>query len=435
MNHPVLTRVAECSWHRTRAAALVVAAVLAFLLMPESGRAWESSLLGSLAVKEEYNDNIFLDVSGRRQSDFITTVSPGLEWGERTERLDFRLNGLVNAIRYLRYGGYDSVDYDAQFNARYRWTPRAELSAGGGLSRDSRPDRDLVSSGIILGTVPRDRWFYTAGGKYALSEKEGLEANYFQSKDTFHDPRFADMDAKTGALAYVRDLNDLLPLWKGKAQFSYGDYSFPNFDASIADYSAMVGAGRDLSERWAFSANAGVRYSRSKFMTQQVRFIPPFFLVLVQERKVSEGWGWIGDVSLTYRGDRSGGEVGFREDISPGSGVGVTERTSLRLSLYHRLTPELQLTFAAEYYRNQAGKNQFSATEYDYQVWNVGPGLRYEYTRQLVFDFSYSFTRLENKVAHTDGERNLFLIRVTLQDDLIDLAKDASRWIEKIKKR
>ena len=46
----------------------------------------EFKLIPSLAVREEYNDNIFAS-SNDTADDFITTLSAGLELVERTERL------------------------------------------------------------------------------------------------------------------------------------------------------------------------------------------------------------------------------------------------------------------------------------------------------------------------------------------------------------
>ena len=52
----------------------------------------EFKLTPSLAVKEEYNDNI-LYTQTDIQKDFITTISPGLALTDRTERMDLSYAG------------------------------------------------------------------------------------------------------------------------------------------------------------------------------------------------------------------------------------------------------------------------------------------------------------------------------------------------------
>jgi len=415
-------------WPREKVRRCLLWAALAVLIGAEDSFAWDSKLFGSLWLKEEYNDNIFLDVYGKRQSDFITTISPGLEWQEKSERLDFSAGGRVSAIEYLRYHEYDAVDYNAQGSLLYRLTPRLGVSAGGGFLHDSRPDRDLLVTGLVLGTVQRDRWFYNLSGNYALTEREGAEVNYFQSKDDFHSPRVSDSEVKNGNILFTRDLGDVFPLWKGRLSFNYGDYYFTTPKSTTKNYSLTIGASRDLTETWGVIADLGVRYTQSRLTVTQVRFIPPFFLALVQEEQETSDWGGVGGVSLTYRGDRNGADVGVRQDIEPSSGVGVTERTSFNLSMYHRITYELQATLAANYFFNKAGKNQYSQRETRFQSFYLSPGLRYEWSRDLAMEFSYSFTRTNDMIADTIGDRNLLLIRFTVQEDLLEALQRFLRW-------
>ena len=69
------------------------------LLVPSGVLADDFKLIPSLAVREEYNDNIFGSVSDT-VDDFITTISPGLELVERTERLDLGLSAIVSPFFY-----------------------------------------------------------------------------------------------------------------------------------------------------------------------------------------------------------------------------------------------------------------------------------------------------------------------------------------------
>jgi hypothetical protein len=256
--------------------------------------------------------------------------------------------------------------------------------------------------------------------------------NYYQYNDNFDSPRYSDSDVKNASILFTRDLGDILRLWKARVQFSYGDYSFfTNPKSETKDYAVTVGAARDLSEKWGIVADLGGRYTQSSFPVAQVQFVPPFFLVLVPVEKETSNWGGVGALTFTYRDALSGGEIGFRQEIAPASGVGVTERTSLNLSMYHRITEELRATFSANYYLNKAGKNQYSRNEINYQTFYLGPGLRYEYSKKLAIDFSYSFTRVNDMVANTTSDRNQLMIRLTVQEDLLDVLQEFLRWREK----
>ncbi len=62
------------------------------------------NLIPSLAVREEYNDNISFSYSDTID-DFITTINAGLELTKRTEQLDLRLAGFVSPF-FLRRQHY-----------------------------------------------------------------------------------------------------------------------------------------------------------------------------------------------------------------------------------------------------------------------------------------------------------------------------------------
>jgi uncharacterized protein (PEP-CTERM system associated) len=76
-------------------------AAVALVLALSATDLWadEFKLTPSVAVRQEYNSNIFFD-SSNEKDDFITRVKPGLELIERTERIDLRLAGFVTPYVY-----------------------------------------------------------------------------------------------------------------------------------------------------------------------------------------------------------------------------------------------------------------------------------------------------------------------------------------------
>ena len=65
----------------------------------------EFKLIPSIAVRGEYNDNIFYTADDT-EDDFITTISAGLELIERTERVDLNLSALVSPFFYDDYNDF-----------------------------------------------------------------------------------------------------------------------------------------------------------------------------------------------------------------------------------------------------------------------------------------------------------------------------------------
>ena len=80
--------------------------VLNLALVAESSA--EGRFGASLSVREEYNDNILL-TNVNRQSDFITTISPGLAVGYKTSAVDFSLDYGLNFKFYLQHDVYNET--------------------------------------------------------------------------------------------------------------------------------------------------------------------------------------------------------------------------------------------------------------------------------------------------------------------------------------
>ncbi len=69
----------------------------------------ECKLTPSLAVKEEYNDNI-LYTSTNTEKDFISTISPALALTNKTERTDFSLSGRLDHRLYSSHRDLNDTD-------------------------------------------------------------------------------------------------------------------------------------------------------------------------------------------------------------------------------------------------------------------------------------------------------------------------------------
>src|SRR6516165_6658096 len=105
-------------------------------VVPVTVSANELKLTPSVAVQEEYNDNVFFSSTDKR-SDFVTTLTPALDFSARGERGEGGLSGGINWRHYARVGS-DIVDYFSQGRFDYKVVPRLDVSGLAGVTRDSR---------------------------------------------------------------------------------------------------------------------------------------------------------------------------------------------------------------------------------------------------------------------------------------------------------
>src|ERR1039458_3162662 len=92
---------------------LVAFVFICLLATPSFLHAAENTFVPSIALSEEFNDNISLTTDSKR-SDFITTVSPGLAINSKTERSGLGLLAGLNWLTYARNSDLSSAGYSLQ---------------------------------------------------------------------------------------------------------------------------------------------------------------------------------------------------------------------------------------------------------------------------------------------------------------------------------
>src|SRR5512137_637799 len=165
-------------------ARVVVAAMLVvqMLLMVAAALADEFKLTPSVAVRQEYNSNIFFD-SSNEKDDFITRVRPGLELIERTERIDLRLAGFVTPYVYWENDNLNSVDQDYSGRVDYRLTPLLSVGANAAVRVDHQPDRDIYTTGLAYGDNRRIQQRYGGNMGYMFTERTSGSVAYDYTRE------------------------------------------------------------------------------------------------------------------------------------------------------------------------------------------------------------------------------------------------------------
>ena len=115
----------------------------------------EFSLVPSLSVKEEYNSNIFFSTNDKR-TDFITTLSPGLEMVNNTERLNTDVLARLDRLEYVNNNNLSSTDQTYKGSLQYLVTPLLNVSAAVGYLTGS------TNSGRSRAAAPASRRRRTA---------------------------------------------------------------------------------------------------------------------------------------------------------------------------------------------------------------------------------------------------------------------------------
>jgi hypothetical protein len=373
----------------------------------------ELRLIPGLALKEEFNDNIFLATNSRRP-DFVTTLTPSLDISRASERQSLNLSSGINWLTYARNAGLDSVDYFVQSGLNYRFDPRLLISGGAGYVRDSRPDR--IDQGGLTLKSGSDRQNYQLSGNYAVSEKSTATASYAYSQEAFDNTGIVTTTVHNATIAQDYDLDRYLRQAKLVGNFGY---TRNLTDISLVDnYTVTLGLTKKFHELWNVSLNVGGRYTHSEFDVA-TRISPT---QIVSSTIQGDDQGWVGNLSINYSGEKTSASLAFNQDITAASGRnGATERTGVSTNVSERFTRELSGFLGLGYSWNRSGQNQFSVQSIDEKSLNLSGGLRYDFSEYVSLEGNYRFNNIYYSQSSLQASQNVFMLRLTVRRDVMDL--------------
>jgi predicted porin len=193
----------------------------------------------------------------------------------------------------------------------------------------------------------------------------------------------------------------------GRLNLGYSRYQFQ--DSTVDYYYSTIGMSRALSKKWNLLIDAGGSLARSKLERA------------VNEQKTERQRGWVGQGTLAYKGEKTTGELTLGHRVMPAVGrTGVAERTSLTINVKHRFTYELSGRLSAGYYINKSEMGKFSTVPIDEATFRVNPIIRYEFSKKMALEASYSYAFIKDKQQHTEAKRNLFMINFVIQYPLFE---------------
>jgi hypothetical protein len=358
----------------------------------------------SVSLREEYNDNVFSQLSDRH-GDFITTLAPALEFSRSSERGSAVLAGGLSELLYLRNSSSDALGFFARSSGNYALTPRLVLSADLGGSKDSsassiNPATSLVTTSRIL------HQNYRLGAKYQASEPLSCALSVGLGRDDYDSPAYLDTKHFLAGSTIVYDLGRLFP---GTELVQALNLNRDTTDISQVDtLGATLGLSKSLNEFWQVSLSGGGNYSHSRFRAAGA---PAW--------GTHDEGGAVGNLSLGYGGERLSGSLTLSQNLVSASGrSGATQRTGGTLSLSEKLTPRLSGSLGAGYARNWAGQDQLGSGAIDERYRNLTAALRYDFfgpPGDLALEASYAYTNVDYHLLGQEMNQNIVMVRLVWQ--------------------
>ncbi len=346
------------------------------------------TLLPTITLSEEYNDNILLD-NRNRTWDLITGITPAINliWESRTHRLIAGYN--FTAELYLRDPTRDNAFNTQNFNLDGMWRASERLTLTLADAYTATTDTNLISpAGVSVG---RNRSWGNAlsgGAAYKLDDFTAVRGGASYAVQRFSRSELDDSDVYHANLFLDRTLTRYV---RGSVGYDFGYFDIEHED-KVTTHTPKIGASWQVTPTITLAVNGGPTFELHD--NGDSRITPT--VTATYEQTV-----WFGSVGL-----------GFDRQVATAGGLGgVTDNTSVFGHVdVITFARGLTLSFAPRYsWVKSAGKIR-SADNRDIDISSITLPLQvtYRLTAWMAAVARYQFyqQRTAHEVRDTAG--NLF---------------------------
>ena len=353
----------------------------------------ETSLLTSVGLRQEYNDNILYNRSDEID-DFISIVSPAIELSYTTEI--FELSTLAAWSGWLFWDNSDLNRINQRYglDGSYRFTERWSVSGLARYVKDSVQDSQLDETGSVdPGLSDRERINAGTGLDYSISERTNMGVDYEFQNTTFEGSSRVDTKRNTGRVYYRRrlqnekDVISIFPSFVWGKTDDYDAYS-PSLNFSWA---------HPFSETLDTSITVGVRHTRIDYD---------------DERDDTDNWGGLADMWLQKKGELTNGRLGFSNDLRARTNGEIINVSQFYTNIDHRLSRRFGIGFNGSVYYSQLIEDS-PENDDDRWYYDVSPSAFYQLTENHILRLRYSYNY--QKLLDADNNSTLDRHRIWLQ--------------------
>lgn len=376
--------------------------------IPSMAAEW--SLEPSVAVREEYNDNIHL-TTAPHNSVWSTTLSPSVKFGGRSEILEVAGGARLNFNRYSGESGLDTNDQMFTLTSGYK-LERDTWGLDASYTRDSTLASELATTGIVQVRKQRNSSNVAPSWTHIFSERGSLKLDYQLQQAKYDDA------AAIGLIDYSNQSlsASLIYLLSGQDQASISAYS-SKYETSPATYKSdnqgvQFGVTHAFSETLKGSVTGGVRTTRSivqndasycswlgysfprSFCSNESVIASGGIIVPVTVTTETRAHGSLLNATLEKQFETMALNGRLSRDVNPSGNGSLVETDRISIGLSGKLSPTLTggLNVSTSDSRYLNGVLTTAATHYLAFEANLG----WHVTEWWVMDAGYRYSRQQN---------------------------------------
>lgn len=347
----------------------------------------------SLSLKEAWRDNI-LATEKDAKSDFVTTVTPGINLDIPFRGHNLSLGGSADIIRYTDNSSEDKDTYQAGANGRFAIGDRVTLNFGDTFARRFEPRLESITGESDY----YDTNTASISVKYAFVDVSQIRLDYVYETVRYDQEDFRSLDNGTAsAYLYFR----VLPKTSLFVEYDFKTAAYLEEESALDStvQSGFVGATWEVSPQVNGTAKAGYLSKNYK------------------EAEVDDFSTWVGSLSMTTAlADGVTLRLGGKRDVVEGKTLDSRYYTSTGLDaeltvwFLERLAGIARVSYRRDEYPDiAAGQTE----KRDDKTTSAGAGLKYTFNRWLSVDLDYTRTAKDSNIPDSSPTENAIALKIT----------------------
>lgn len=386
-----------------------------------------------ISIQEEYNDNIYL-TSTNKKDDFITTVTPGLKYTNMDAAAEIELDYNAGFVFYGKETDNNYVSHNGSLNAKYMTKEHFNFYLRESIVRSEDPrEREPLSTTAdnkyVLSTQ-RERSVYWRNVlaptvEYQFGKEDRMGINYRNN--------IYRTESTTGEDSQENYINPYIDYWfdqKNGLRLEYG-YTMGDFERTPDMTAHMANARYTHRVTSQTSIFTGYTFTRRMFDPPSVDYdvhepvvgVTHAFSPTVNA-SAQVGYFWkepeIGTktdgvsyrASITNLGARTtytfSLQGGYNEDYFTSENLGFNRYHRLTGSLTHSLERRLSIGF-----NGSVERVEYTAVDRDDWIWGIGGNVSYMPLKWLTISLEVSHRENNSNIDINDYEENRGIIRLT----------------------
>ncbi len=366
-----------------------------------------------LKFKGGYDDNVAFTYYNPER-DFFTVVSPYFYLNYKSARASCYSKFGLDIYKYARLDHLNTVNQDYEVKADYLWKERWKLFGNAYFIKDTTLQSELQETGIVHVREGRKRYNISLGTTYFLTELNQLTFNITGSRTEYKWKYNVDYNLFSISTTFQHQLKTQKDILMSKIYYT----NIESKTSNLHNNGLLIGWQHLLSETTKFTAFLGVRYTVTSFYFYYQRIIinpniwPPFEIITEKRKQINKEWNYLANISFQKNGEKISYYFNINRDLSYSSFGEAINRNRFSGWLSYKWNPRWIFLFSASYYITSSKGLVYKE---DNRFYSLKPVLKYLLKKRWVLEFSYSYSKFEDKVRDHKFDRNQFLIILKFQ--------------------